>query len=392
MNILVLDTHSFMQEDIIHILKMKGHTVFTYGHPDISMHKNDIVSKELSVCIEKNNISMVFSFNYYPIVSYLLKDSSVKYISYVYDSPNIAVYTCSIIFPCNYVFIFDYAVYEELRNGGISTVYYLPLSVYNKRITELIYKNHSLTAKYDISFIGGLYNENHNLYDRLYDKLSGKYEYIKGYLDSAVKVQSKMYGHFFLQDIITDDVLKCLLDVYPYDSHSDSIATPAYAYAHYFLARKSTEIERIALLKAVSSSFKLDLFTYGNAPELPLANPHPAVDYYNAMPIVFNKSKINLNITLKSILTGIPLRCIDIMASEGFLLTNYQSDLFRHFNVKEHFDYFEDEKDLLSKIEYYLNHEDERRTIAENARKLVEKNHDLCEFAEYMIGIAFKEN
>lgn len=392
MNILVIDNHNFIQEDIIDILKIKGHTVFTYGHPDLYMHKNDALSKELSDYIEKNNISLVFSLNYYPIISYVLKERSVKYISYVYDSPHIAIYTCSIIFPCNYIFIFDYAVYEELRKGGISTVYYLPLSVYNNRISKLINKKRNFAANYDVSFVGGLYNEKHNLYDLLYDKFSEKYEYVKGYLDSAIKVQSKMYGHFFLQDIITDDILKCLLDAYPYESHTDSIATPAYVYAHYFLARKTTCIERTTLLKAVSNHYKLHLFTYKEAPELPNAQIHPAIDYYDDMPIVFNKSKINLNITLKSILSGIPLRCIDIMASEGFLLTNYQADLLRHFNVKEHFDYFEDEKDLLSKIEYYLNHEDERLTIAANAKKIVEKNHDLCEFVEDMINFAFREN
>ena len=35
-------------------------------------------------------------------------------------------------------FIFDYAVYEELKNGGITTVYYLPLSVNTNRINKIV--------------------------------------------------------------------------------------------------------------------------------------------------------------------------------------------------------------------------------------------------------------
>lgn len=51
-----------------------------------------------------------------------------------------------------------------------------------------------------------------------------------------------------------------------------------------------------------------------------------AVDYYEVMPHVFKQSKINLNITLRSIQSGMPLRAWDIMGAGGFLLSNYQAD------------------------------------------------------------------
>ena len=44
----------------------------------------------------------------------------------------------------------------------------------------------------------------------------------------------------------------------------------------------------------------------------------------------------------------------------GFLLTNYQAD-FADCNVPgEDFVYYESKEDLLSKIDYYLKHEDKR--------------------------------
>ena len=397
MNILVIDSHSFGQSDVISIFKDMGHNISLYGHPDISMHHNDTVHNELYNHILDNDIDLVFSFNYYPIVSYVLKDTCVKYISYVYDSPHIAIYTCSIIFPCNYIFLFDYAVYEELKNGGITTVYYLPLSVNTKRLNQTIsYANAIADANgassnlLDISFVGGLYNEHHNLYDRLISKLNGNYDYVRGYLDSIVQAQSKVYGYFFLDKMLDDKILKILDYVYPYDNNSDSIATSAYVYAHYFMARKVTEIERINLLQKVSEAHNLSLFTYKDAPELPKAQNLGGVDYYKDMPIIFNRSKINLNISLKSILTGIPLRCMDIMGSGGFLLTNYQADLFRHFEAGKHFDYFTDENDLLRKVEYYLSHEDERMTIAEAGRKIVEKNHNLEDYLKDMLDFVMK--
>ena len=186
--------------------------------------------------------------------------------------------------------------------------------------------------------------------------------------------------------MLDDDTLKILDEVYPYESNSDSIATPAYAYAHYFMARKATEIERIRLLNKISEKYNLSLFTYGNTSVIPNAKNHGTTDYYNGMPLVFNKSKININISLKSILTGIPLRCIDIMASGGFLLTNYQADLFRHFEPGKHFDYFTDDNDLINKIEYYLNHEEERMTIAANAKKEIETNFNLKQYLDDLIS------
>lgn len=74
------------------------------------------------------------------------------------------------------------------------------------------------------------------------------------------------------------------------------------------------------------------------------------------------------------------------MASGGFLLTNYQADMFRHFEAGKHFDYYTDEDDLLRKIEYYLNHEDERMTIAETGRKIVETNHNLEDYLYDMLS------
>ena len=56
------------------------------------------------------------------------------------------------------------------------------------------------------------------------------------------------------------------------------------------------------------------------------------VDYVKEMPYVFKNTKINLNMTLRSIWTGIPLRAIDVMGCGGFLLTNYQADFLISLN------------------------------------------------------------
>ena len=184
--------------------------------------------------------------------------------------------------------------------------------------------------------------------------------------------------------------MEVLQKAFPYPQRSDSLATPEYVYAHYFLARKVAEIERTTLLSAVSEHCNLSLFTHSDTPNMPKAHNMGKVDYYKDMPFVFRDSKINLNLSLKSIQTGIPLRCIDIMGCGGFLLTNYQADMFRHFEAGVHFDFFTDEKDLLTKIDYYLAHEDERMSIAENARENIKLNHNLTNYLQEMIEFVFE--
>ncbi|MDE5866942.1 MAG: glycosyltransferase, partial [Lachnospiraceae bacterium] len=83
----------------------------------------------------------------------------------------------------------------------------------------------------------------------------------------------------------------------------------------------------------------------------------------------------NLNISLRSIKSGIPQRAFDIMGSGGFLLSNYQNDFFDFFNAGEDFEFYESEKDLLNKIDYYLSHEDERFEIAANGHNKLAAGH-----------------
>ena len=100
-------------------------------------------------------------------------------------------------------------------------------------------------------------------------------------------------------------------------------------------------------------------------------------------------SKINLNISLKSIKTGIPLRAFDIMGSGGFLLTNYQQELFEYFSPDEDFVYYNTYEDLIGKVEYYLSHERERMEIMRSGTEKVLREHTMKMRAEEMIRRVF---
>ena len=372
MNILFMDWGAFGKEPAIKAFEQLGHKVFRFAHSDYLERKSESFMTDFNNFIQKNNIDFCFSFNFYPLLAESCKDNNMKYISFVYDSPHVNIFSYTITYPTNYVFLFDSALCNTFNKGGIKNVYYSPLaadiftpkqldpdSVWTKRLNATI------------SFVGALYNEDHNFFDRL----NGVSDYTRGYLDAIMRAQLQIYGCNFIEELLTPRILADMKKTCPYSPTFDGAQTDEYIYANYFIDRKLTSMERIDLLSSVGAKFSLNLYTLDFDATIPGATNLGAVDYYTEMPYVFHNSKINLNITLRSIVSGIPLRAIDIMAAGGFLLTNYQPDLLRHFTPGEDFVYFESKEDLLQKIDYYLNHDDERAQIAQNGQKKIAANH-----------------
>lgn len=132
----------------------------------------------------------------------------------------------------------------------------------------------------------------------------------------------------------------------------------------FMLACETTGRERYIALALLSAHYNVDLYSTDKDERLDKVNYRGYADYYTRMPLVFSGSKINLNISLKTIRTGIPLRVIDVMGCGGFVLSNYQSELTEYFEVGKDCVIYEDTEDLFMKAKYYLNHEEERRRIA----------------------------
>lgn len=161
----------------------------------------------------------------------------------------------------------------------------------------------------------------------------------------------------------------------PMEPNADGVETIQYLFAQYVINRRITGTERQELLTAVGQKHSLDIYTPDSRLKLPGAVNHGTADYYRMAPLIFKITKINLNISLRSIKSGIPLRAFDIMGAGGFLLSNFQADFLDNFIPGEDFEYFESQQDLLDKIDYYLSHEDERAAIAKNGHDKVASAH-----------------
>ena len=63
------------------------------------------------------------------------------------------------------------------------------------------------------------------------------------------------------------------------------------------------------------------------------------------------------------------------MCAGGFCLTNFQAEIPEYFSINEDLVVYDSQQDLLSKISYFLSHEDERKTISQNGQKKVIENY-----------------
>lgn len=366
MKILFIEWASFGNADMKDAFTEEGHEVVCFPFSNKDARRDEEIEKALASRLHETVPDAVFSFNYFPLISNVCKREGLPYISWIYDSPYVMLYSYTAINPCNAIHVFDRALCREFNAAGIKTVHYLPMAANTNRLDAL----GSPASAYDISFVGSLYTESHNFFDRM-ENLS---PYAKGYLEGLMQAQMNVQGCNFIQESLSP-IMEELYRALPMDPNPDGVETREYLYAQYVINRKLTGLERLRLLTGITQKYTLDLFTLDPAFSLPNLRNHGTADYYSEMPLVFKKSRINLNISLRSIKSGIPLRAFDIMGSGGFLLSNYQEDFLENFTPGVDFDCYESEEDLLQKIDYYLTHEEERIAIAKNGHDKVAAAH-----------------
>ncbi len=388
MKILFINWNSFGNEDLTASLKELGHEVLLYPFSkSISFYDRKWEQAFISY-LRKNTPDYVFSFAYFPIVSKACEAEGILYLSWVYDSPHVALYSYTMLNRCNRIFLFDKELCLTFQKSGFPHIYYLPMAVNPSRLAPMLAGQSEKNIRQygsDVSFVGSLYSEpKHDLYNRL----TNISPYTKGYLDGLVQAQMHVYGCSFLEDALTPDIMEDLLQSdYPMLPASDSVESSEYLYAQYVLSRRVTALEREKILTLLGQSHTVDLYTHDASVSIKGVHNHGPVDYYDAMPFIFHNSKINLNISLRSIHSGIPLRAFDIMGSGGFLLSNYQSDFLDFFVPGEDFVFYEAPEQVPALVRYYLANEAERAAICKNGYEKVTRNHTYRQRLEEIFSV-----
>lgn len=370
---------------------------YELGHEVVEM-TNEITNKELlpeesaklvSDVLFETAFHCVFSINFFPIISEVCNIFKLRYISWTVDSPVMEIFFKPIKNPWNRTFLFDRAQYEEVHPFNPNCIFHMPLAAntaHKKNIITHAPLSQLSNYSHDVSFVGSLYTEKSP-----YDKLTGLSDYLTGYFHGIMEAQKRIYGYFFIEELLTDEMVDAFKAHLPgfYTYPLEHYLTDKKIVAQLYMGNKISAMERVDTFHEISKKHTIDLYTGSDTHAFTNVNNHGFAKTLTEMPLIFHESKINLNITSKPIRSGIPFRLFDILSCGGFALTNYQPELSDFFTIGEDFDIYTDLDELNEKIQYYKEHETQRKELAHQGLLTVEKYHTFVIRMQQILELAF---
>lgn len=365
---------SICEVGIDNALKRLGFDVVYMNRAFKSVDYDEGYLKELAALIQQTkDVLCVFSVNFQPIIARTCKVFKLPYLSWTVDCPSFQLYSETIRYETNRIFVLDRMQHDKFSPMNPDCIFHLPMGCDvptwdSVKVTAEEHKWYDC----DISFVGSLYSEKCR-YNEIEKDLP---DYIRGYVDGLINAQLNVYGYNFIEDSISDEFAEefkkyAAWEPLGEDYEEDIKGIVADTYIGY----KCTEQERIRTLAAISEHFDMDLWTLSDTSMLPKVHNHGGADSNTMMPQIIKCSKINLNMTNRPIKTGLPLRIFDLMGAGGFVISNYQAEIPEIFIPDEDIVLYDSIPDLLDKIGYYLEHDEERKQIAKNGYEKVKMYH-----------------
>lgn len=396
--LLFFQWEAFMQIGIENALKRLNvnYDVFTYHFTDWDQDHTFIKAfQDYLAQPSSESIHTVFSVNFSPLISDVCQSRNIQYISWVYDAPINIRKTDSLKNPCNQIYFFDRQQAEDYAKQGIKNVHHLPLAAdtevfSSEGVKKIKEKRGTLETNLeeklaldkldcDVALLGKLYQSD-------FDYLCGPLDkYTRGYLDGIVMAQQEVSGGYLIDQLITDQLIDYMNQ--SYQRASNGTFQVQKAELEYTLACEVTARNRFTALALLGKRCHVNLYSNQKDERLTQIHNMGYADYYTQMPEIFRHSKINLNMSLTIIKTGIPLRVIDVLGCGGFLLCNCQPEVLEYFEPGVDLVVYENMKDLVDKVQYYLSHEEERKQIARNGFQKVKEKFNFDQRLRVMLDI-----
>lgn len=374
--ILFFQWHSFMNEGMERALNKLEYPYDTFFYQFTDWERDDRFCELFREKLKSQAYRCVLSVNYAPLISDICEELGVLYISWVYDSPVHIRNTESMTNSCNRIYFFDRGQAQIFEQQGICAKH-LSLAV-DTEVWKKVIGEHPLTQKVDVSMVGQLYQTQYQYFTAPLD------QYERGYLEGIINAQMKIYGGYLIPELVTDELLSSMNGVYK------RVASDGFQMQRreleYLLAQEVTGRERYLALALLSKRFDVEFYSLDRDERLKDVVFCGYADYSSKMPQVFAQTRINLNISLKTIRTGIPLRILDIMGCGGFVMSNYQEELAEYFTIGQECEIYENLEDLVVKTEFYLHNEDLRRQIAVAGFEKIKRDFSFEDRIKHMLG------
>ncbi len=310
----------------------------------------------------------VLTINFNKYTSEVCELLKIPYVSWVIDTPCYPVYDKAINHSYRYTFMYDAAIALRLRKRGVRQVYHLPVAANLERITQLQLDGEEASPRNDISFVANLTKTEYRTLIK--SSLSVKTGDRCTDLIHALEQPSVT---FTLAEQIDDELIDAIKQESGYLLSGDHYLSTAEKLA-YLLGREHSWLERIKLITRLEEQFSIRV--YGNTEWQENIKCYAGhADHFTLMPKLFHLSKINLNLSRSFVEYGLPMRVFDVLSCGGFLVTNDKQDLHKLFTPGKDLVIFRDTQDLVEMCEYYLEHEEQRRAIAQQGRSTLAQKH-----------------
>lgn len=350
-------------------------------------HADAAFAQEFISVLHESRAEAVFSYDYFPLIAMICEINKIPYLAWIYDCPQYTLLSETLKSPFNHIFCFDRLYTERLRTMGAVNCYHFPLGAAKCQAEDAFAQEESgCGGRFvcDVSFVGNFYNDSKNRV-RTADFSS----YAKGFIEGLMNAQTLVYGYNFVRDslpgeVATEVVEKCGLRLGK-GYLQDDLQMAADA-----LNVEVTARDREKAVKLVGEVAQMVVYTSSVLPEeyrSPGVRVEGYVDYEKEVPLVFRDSKINLNISSRTIESGIPQRIFDILSCGGFCLTNYQPEIAEYFEDGRELVMYSSLEDLVYKVQYYLAHEEERKQIAKEGWEKARSEFELAMRLREMLDI-----
>lgn len=367
MRILYLASEKLQIAAVPFTLNEMGHQVGIYPCPMEQVERDAGRQEEFERFIRSNALDLLISNTFYACAAEASHQYGIKYAVYGMDSPHYGLWQAKQARYDNvYLFQFDQRECTVLRQNGYRNIWYMPLAARNK--DSLIVTDDDV-RKYraDISFVGSVYTAN------VFDELSASFP--NTITDTVMELIEESAFRWDGADRITkqleqetDPYWDKLYEMFRRMDTGVRLEIPKeYLLKSWMIDRKLTNIERNMVLELLAERYDLKLYTRETEKVAPVIKRFGEVDSGTDAMKVFYSSKINLNLTLRSIESGLPLRIFDIMSVGGFVLTDYREDAAELFEEDKEIVMYRSPEEMLDKIDYYLSHEEDRIRIGVNA-------------------------
>ena len=382
----ILFAQSKVQEcpSILFALDRMGHQAAYYPKPIEELGEDEEEERAIEDFLKKHKVDFVLSNFFTSIIARVTNRLGMKYAVWCMDSPTYSTWVAETALDNCYLFYFDYRECELKKQSGHQNTYHLPLAADVVWGENLVITDGEL-QKYgcNMSFVGNLYTV--NLYDRALDRFSGNMQdvFTETIENSAFVWDGQERLH------ISPNMVQEVRNVCPEIFEHPYRISDEYFLKTFLLGRKLTQVERTLLMELLAQQYDIHLYT-GNTEKVPEGvRRFPQIDAGDGALKVYYSSKINLNITMRSIASGVPARVFNVMSVGGFVLSNWQEEIPELFAEDKEIVTYKTPEELIDKAHYYLRHDNERIRIGVNGYQKVKAQHTYEQRIEKIISILF---